>query len=211
MDFDVNAPLQRSASHHSATSARSSRSQTVRVKPRKYASYVSSSASSISDKSLTSFPSLSPESPNERRIFAPQATHETAFGENASTRASDTLSIVESLTTLSPSKARSALFDDTPIGGKRVPGALHLASNEHIERLIARNGAVALVRLIAEDLAERDAQMAALRRKTEERERALKKIILECGISSLDLEKRLRAIEAEATSLMIETVIGTLE
>ncbi|RFU31422.1 hypothetical protein B7463_g4921, partial [Scytalidium lignicola] len=203
MDLDVSAPLQRSASHHSTASARSQRSQTVRVKSRKYASYISSSASSIasSDKSLTSFPSLSPESPSDGRTFDPQTTHETVIGENASRKASDTFSTVESLTTLSPSsKARSALFDDAPVASKHVPGALHLASDEHIERLIVRNGAVVLVRQIAEDLAERDAQMAALRRKTEQRERALRKIILECGISSLDLEKRLRSIEAELST-----------
>ncbi|KAH8816242.1 rab-GTPase-TBC domain-containing protein [Xylogone sp. PMI_703] len=202
MDLDATPSLQRSASHHSTASARSQRSQTVRVKPRKYASYISSSASSIasSDKSLTSFPSFSPESPSDGRIFDPQTTQETAAGENGPRKVSDTLSTVESLVTLSPSsKARSALFDDAPIASKHVPGALHLASDEHIERLIARHGAVSLVRQIAEDLAERDAQMAALRRKTEQRERALRKIILECGISSLDLEKRLRTIETEAS------------
>ena len=63
--------------------------------------------------------------------------------------------------------------------------------------MIARNGAVDLVRQVAEDLAERDSQISSLRRKAEERERALRKIILECGLSSLELETRLRAIEDE--------------
>jgi hypothetical protein len=53
------------------------------------------------------------------------------------------------------------------------------------------------VRQIAEDLAQRDTQIASLRRRGEERERALRKIILECGLSNLDLEMRLRAIEGE--------------
>lgn len=44
----------------------------------------------------------------------------------------------------------------------------------------------------------RDAQIAALRRRADQRERALRKIILECGLSNLDLETRLRAIEREA-------------
>ena len=195
MELDVDSKLQRTGSHHSTSSRRSQRSQTVRVKPRKYSSYISSSASSISDKSLTSFPSFSPESPRDERIFQLRANDGTA---QASRKPSDPCSIVESLTTSSPSaKTRSALFDDAPLAASHVPGALHLANDEHIERLISRNGAVALVRQIAEDLAQRDTQIASLRRKGEERERALRKIILECGLSNLDLETRLRAIEGE--------------
>ena len=105
---------------------------------------------------------------------------------------------MESLTTPSPTKnSRSALFDDNLLASKHLPGALNCASDEHIERLIARNGAVALVRQVAEDLAHRDDQISTLRRKAEERERALRKIIIECGLSNLDLETRLRAVEDE--------------
>lgn len=197
MDFDANsASLQRSASHHSNASTKSSRSQTVRSKSRRYASYMSSSTSSISDKSLTSFPSFSPESPKiERPSFPP-------IENNTPRKPSDPApSIVESLTTSAPlNEERNALFDDAPLSTRHVPGSIHRASDEHIERLIARNGAVTLVRQLAEDLAQRDAQMAALRRKAENRERTLKKIILECGLSTLDMETRLRAIEAERPS-----------
>ena len=49
-------------------------------------------------------------------------------------------------------------------------------------------------------LAESHGQIASLRRKAENRERALRKIILECGLSNLDLETRLRAIEGEQRS-----------
>lgn len=190
------ASLQRTSSTHSNASGKSSRSQTVRVKPRRYASYMSSSASSISDKSLTSFPSLSPESPKWERPLLPNAMDGTA---RAARKTSDSApSIVASLTTSSPGKApRAALFDDAPLSTQHVPGSIHHANDEHIERLIARNGALTLVRQIAEDLAQRDAQIAALKRKTEARERALRKIILQCGLSNLDLETRLRAIEAE--------------
>src|SRR5690606_24919269 len=97
-----------------------------------------------------------------------------------------------------PSPSRGALFDDPPPATRKVPGALHLADDAHIERLIARHGAVNLVRQIAEDLAQRDDQIASIRRRAEERERALRKIILECGLSSLDLETRLRTLEQEA-------------
>ncbi|KAH6679977.1 TBC domain-containing protein [Plectosphaerella plurivora] len=51
--------------------------------------------------------------------------------------------------------------------------------------------------MIATDLAQRDAQIALLRRKADERERALRKIIIECGLSNLELETRLRTIETE--------------
>jgi hypothetical protein len=206
MDFEPgSAALERTSSHHSNASGKSSRSQTVRIKPRKYASYMSSSASSISDKSLTSFPSFSPESPRDERALAPKVTGGTA---NSSQKPSDPAhSIVESLTTSSPSQNRVGLFDDAPLATQHVPGAIHHANDEHIERLIARNGAVALVRQIAEDLAQRDAQIASLRRKAENRERALRKIILECGLSNLDLETRLRAIEGEQTS-PVESING---
>jgi small G protein signaling modulator 3 len=197
MELDVSsAQLQRSSSHHSNASARSSRSQNVRGKPRKYSSYISSSASSISDKSLTSFPSFSPESPRNERPLIPKTIDGTANGLRKPSDPSP--SIVESLTTSDPStKNRAALFDDSPVSTPHVPGSIHHANDDHIERLIARNGAVALVRQIAEDLAQRDAQISALRRKAEDRERALRKIILECGLSNLDLETRLRAIEGE--------------
>jgi small G protein signaling modulator 3 len=89
------------------------------------------------------------------------------------------------------------LFEDSPITTHKIPGALHHANDGHIERLIARHGAVGLVRQVAEDLAQRDAQIAALRRRADERERALRKIILECGLSNLELETRLRTVEAE--------------
>ncbi len=193
------ASMVRTASTHSNASHKSSRSQTVRVKPRRYASYMSSSASSISDKSLTSFPSLSPESPKYERPFLPGGLDGTA---NAPRKPSDSApSIVASLTTTSPSpRNRPSLFDDAPLSTYHVPGSIHHANDEHIERLIARNGAVALVRQIAEDLAQRDAQMAALKRKAEGRERALRKIILESGLSNLDLETRLRAIETEKSA-----------
>jgi len=103
------------------------------------------------------------------------------------------------LTSEPPSPTRGALFeDDVPLTSHKIPGNLHHADDEHIQRLIARHGAVNLVRQLAQDLAHRNAQMASLRRRADDRERALRKIILECGLSSLDLETRLRAIEQEA-------------
>lgn len=110
--------------------------------------------------------------------------------------------MVDVLTTASPhvSAVRSGLFEDAPLPTQKIPGALHLADDEHLERLVQRHGAVNLIRQIAEDLAQRDAQLTAYRRRADERERDLRKIILECGLSNLDLETRLRAIEEQNKS-----------
>ncbi|KAK1596679.1 TBC domain-containing protein [Colletotrichum navitas] len=202
-------PLERSVSQHSATSIRSTRSSALRVKRSKLTSQPSSSASSIAaseDKSLTSFPSIPPDSPTPEHAFPPASpTASPPEPEPPATvrKISDTrpspISLLGGLAG-GPSAehaARDALFEDSPISTHKIPGALHHADDEHIGRLIARHGAVALVRQVATDLAQRDAQIAQLRRKADERERALRKIILECGLSNLELETRLRAVESE--------------
>ncbi|KAH6656637.1 rab-GTPase-TBC domain-containing protein [Truncatella angustata] len=207
-------PLQRSTSQLSTASARSAsasvRGQTLRARSRqraKLTSQPSSSASSIaaSDKSLTSFPSFSPESPRESasgpffESFEATTSGRTPGPEKRKISNPQSInSIVDSLTSSNtPKTPRNALFEDTPISTNKIPGTLHLADDDHIQRLIMRHGAPNLVRQLAEDLAQRDAQIANLRRKADERERALRRIILECGLSNLDLEKRLREVEAE--------------
>ncbi|AEO61507.1 hypothetical protein MYCTH_18938, partial [Thermothelomyces thermophilus ATCC 42464] len=227
------APLERSISYQSATSIRSHRS-TARARKR-LTSQPPSSASSIaaSDKSLTSFPSFSPDSPREERSYFFREDDDTTPVTSSRKTSGQSLAVPEQGDTKEPeqskggdgqgqqgnghqerarpsaivdhltatavvSPARGALFDDAPPPSRNIPGALHLADDEHIERLIARHGAVNLVRQIAEDLARRDAQISTLRRRADERERALRKIILECGLSSLDLETRLRAVEQQA-------------
>ncbi|KAI0901108.1 TBC-domain-containing protein [Annulohypoxylon nitens] len=203
---ESNASLERSTSQLSTTSAsaRISRNHSTRAKSksRKLISQPSSSASSVaaSDKSLTSFPSFSPQSPRHEHSFAtPESNH--ASINNIESKISETpikTSIVDTLTSSETQKsARNALFDDTPLTTQKIPGALHHANDEHIERLIAKHGAVHLVRQIAEDLAHRDLQIAKIRRRADERERALRKIILGCGLSNLDLETKLRSVEAE--------------
>jgi len=205
MDSESSAPLERSVSQQSATSVRSQRSSTVRGARRaKLASQPSSSASSIapSDKSLTSFPSFSPESPRHERFFAGDEFDGATLLSRRSPNQQSATTLVDSLTTSSPrpAAARGSLFEDSPLAATKIPGALHLTDDVHIERLVAKHGAVRLVRQIAEDLAQRDAQLVALRRKADARERALRKIILECGLSTLDLETRLRAVELESKS-----------
>lgn len=198
--------LQRSVSQQSASSTRSYRSATARGRSRRLLSQTSSASSSVapSDKSLTSFPSFSPESSNskakrsqdidtdERLKTATQESEKNSRSVRAFS--GKAASIVESLT--DRNESRDALFEDTLVA-KSVPGSLHLADDKHIERLVARHGAVMLVRQLAEDVARRDSQIATLRRRADERERALKRILRECGLSNLDLETRLRAVEAE--------------
>ncbi|KAL7623714.1 hypothetical protein AAE478_005267 [Parahypoxylon ruwenzoriense] len=222
MDPESNAPLERSTSQISTTSTsasasvsastsakgpRATHSTRAKSKSRKLISQPSSSASSIaassiatSDKSLTSFPSFSPQSPQYEPSFTtPESNVTTASADRKPSSVPTTASIVESLTSSETQKAaaRNALFDDSPLATQKIPGALHHADDEHIQRLIGKHGAVNLVRQVAEDLAHRDHQIARLRRRADERERALRKIILGCGLSSLDLETKLRSVEAE--------------
>ncbi|KAJ0124692.1 TBC domain-containing protein [Diaporthe amygdali] len=221
--------LERSISQASVHSTKSQRSATVRATSRrrgKLTSQPSSSAASIaeSDKSLVSFPSFSPVSPRDEGPSTPSSPSPAPVGDGAdeSTPSAATsyiqpptpqedaptrpAAIVETLLTadkplLSSTRPRTALFeDDAPVFQQNLPGALHVADDAHIKRLIERHGALGLVRSIAEDLAARDAQITALRRRSDERERALRKIILECGLSNMDLETRLKAIEREARS-----------
>ncbi|KAI0205540.1 TBC domain protein [Astrocystis sublimbata] len=188
MESDQPAPLERSTSQLSSLS-RSSRGHTSRAKSntRKRTSQLSSSASSVapsvaaSDKSLTSFPSFSPQEDQHDPSLMPDAS-----------------SIVDSLTTADITRTpRSALFEDTPVAARKIPGVLHLAEDDHIEQLLAKHGPVKFVRQVAEDLAQRDLQIANLRRRADARERALRKIILECGLSNLELEKKLRSVEQD--------------
>ncbi|EON61484.1 hypothetical protein W97_00699 [Coniosporium apollinis CBS 100218] len=205
MDVHTDDQQPRRTSSHASTSS-SRKSSTVRLKPRKHASNASlHTAPTAEDKSFTSFPSLSPSpeaSPSLTTArpdpFKPTTSHigHKPVDSKARKIPKNTQSLVGSLVTRSPSgKGRSALFDDSPQDARYVPGNLHHASDEHIEHVLARAGAVALVRQLAEDLAQRDAQMTSLRRRAEERESILKKMLRECEVSSLNIETRLRESE----------------
>ncbi|KAI4946088.1 hypothetical protein J4E91_007531 [Alternaria rosae] len=106
-----------------------------------------------------------------------------------------TQQIVGSLVAASSAKDRTALFDDTPTESAKVPGNLHFASDDNIQDALRQTGAVALVKQLAGDLAQRDAQITALRRRAEERERMLRKMLQECEVSNMDIENRLRELE----------------
>ncbi|KAI9803357.1 MAG: hypothetical protein M1833_000874 [Piccolia ochrophora] len=199
MEVGKDGDLRRTSSHNSTTSARSRHSETVRVKLKKHASHSSSIVvATPSDKSLTSFPSLSPDSPTTTDARASTQNHVAPPSASPTPQqsSSDAPLTLDSLTVSTPSvQQRSPLFDDAPVNGRQLLGALHHTTDDHIERLVARNGAVALVRQLAEDLAGRDAQISALSRRTEERERVLRKMLRECEVSNMDVEARLRRSE----------------
>ena len=154
-----------------------------------------------SAKSLVSFPSLSPENSPVTdaagKFASPPLGSPTSTGFRKPSKPGP--SIVEALLKTNPSfRGRSALFDESPKKSRRdVPGALHLSSDDHLRNLIAKSGAVHLVRQLAEDLAEREAEMTAFRRRTEARERELKKMLQEAEVSNLDIETRLHRIDVE--------------
>lgn len=203
MEHSSDGMVHRSLSRTSTSSSQSHKTGTVRVRPRKKSSAVSTAqttpTTATTDKSLTSFPSLSPEN-------SPRLTHNGDFHTNVSTQttlqtppksAKHKPSIVDSLVANTPSfRGRSSLFEDSPPGAtQHVPGALHHASDDAIRRLAAKTGVVVLIRQLAEDVAQRDAEMTTLRRRAEERERELKRMLREVEVSNLDIETRLHHLD----------------
>ena len=187
----------------SQTSNASRRSGTVRTKPRKQSLVTPTSA-----KTLESFPSLSPEaSPGAKQFPLAHADPKTKTqSEDDKTPRKPTKlgpSKVDILVKSSPSfRGRAALFDDTfTSSSNEVPGGLHHASDEHIQSLIGKKGAITLVRQLALDLADRDAEIVVFRRRAEERERELKRMLREVEVSNMDIEKRLHRLEGPEDSL----------
>lgn len=209
----------RSSSQTSASSRRSQKSKTVRSKPVKRLSACSSNNNNA-PTDLTSFPSLSPDASPEgfrgepalnnalsQALIAEETGGQqggnnlkgsnggnngnTSTGNNGRGRQATLAGLTSSLPQTS---GRTALFDDSP-QTREVPGSLHLASDEHIERMIARTGAVKLVRQFARDLAVRDAEISSLRTRADERERELKRMLRDVQVSNQDIEHRLYSVE----------------
>ena len=205
MADDVEPGLRRSSSQASNNSSTSNKVKTVRIRPKKSLSSTANTPIYQEDPSLTSFPSLSPEqdSSSASRSVAAQGAADPA--RTGSQRVRDRKATLARLTNASPSlQGQRSLFDDSPRSSVDIPGALHLATDEHIERLIARSGPVKLVRQFAQDLAYRDAELSALRVRADERERELKKMLREVEVSSLDIERRLHLLENTSTGNGLE-------
>ncbi|MCJ1311911.1 hypothetical protein MMC25_005584 [Agyrium rufum] len=211
MEDPPDLPLHRTSSQLSTSSNLSRRSSRRRVGQLKNSrttpslnSAQSTPTTSQTDKSLTSFPSLSPEnSPNAVHHEIPKKPVDSQVagttkrgGRAASTKAS----IVSSLVANSPSfRGRAALFEESSATSseQQVPGALHHASDEVIRRLAAKTGVVKLIRQLASDVAQRDAEITTFRRRAEERERELKKMLREVEVSNLSIETRLHHLDTQ--------------
>ncbi|KAJ5194562.1 uncharacterized protein N7498_008000 [Penicillium cinerascens] len=181
----------RSSSQASSASSRSQKAKTLRIKAQKR-----NSASSNATTDLTSFPSLSP--PDNAPTLT-QGLTSTLMTENGAEGAPDVgrgrkTTLAKLTTGVSHNSGRAALFEDSaPI--RDIPGALHLADDAHIERLISSTGPVKIVRQYARDLAQRDAEISALRHRADARERELKRMLREVSISNQDIERRLYQLE----------------
>lgn len=192
-------PPHRSPSQASSSSSRrGQKAKTVRAISQKR-----QSAASPTD--LTSFPSLSPDRSPEGFVGEPALNRSLANalvdgdGTSSSDAAGDVgrsrKATLAKLTSVSPAPSgRAALFDDS-ISLHDFPGALHLADDAHIERLVTSTGAVKLVRQFARDLAVRDAEISRLRLRADKRERELKRMLREVSVSNQDIERRLYALD----------------
>nr|CAD37156.1 hypothetical protein [Aspergillus fumigatus] len=195
---DIQQQLRRSSSRTSSTSRHSQRAKTVRARSQKR----HSASSNATTTDLTSFPSLSPDRSPDGFVGQPALNRaltnalldgDAEEGSGDITR--DRRSTLAKLTGAVPaSSGRAALFDDS-FTMHDFPGALHLADDSNIERLIASMGAVKLVRQFARDLAQRDAEISALRQRADARERELKRMLREVSVSNQDIERRLYALE----------------
>jgi hypothetical protein len=224
-------PQRRSSSQASSSSRRSQRinnnnssNKSLRPKQAKRLSGLSIASSTTTNTSttttadLTSFPSLSPNgSPEASRTQPPQSyglgqtlpeEPDNLEDGSADVRRGRKAALDRLTSSLSQQSGRSALFDDSLLSTE-MPGALHLADSAHIERLLERSGAVTVVRQYARDLAIRDAEISKLRRRADARERELKKMLRESGVSSQDTERRLYDLENPASKAA--SVAGDVE
>ena len=190
-----NVPIRRSSSQASLSSRHSQRARTVGTRLRKRPSHASST---LTTSDLTSFPSLSPERSPERFSGQPALNRalSVALVDDNDDAGRGRRTTLSKLTSPKPhaESGRPALFGDS-ILTHDFPGSLHLADDSHIERLIANNGAVKLVRQYARDLALRDAEFSALRQRVDARERELKRMLREVSVSNQDIDRRLYLLE----------------
>ena len=184
----------RSSSQTSRASGDSKRVKTLKGS-RKRPSRAGLKADATEDASLTSFPSLSPEPDDSSARPAKEIAKPTRTVSQKVQARKATLAGLTSPTILDRS---NALFDDSPRSSLDIPGSLHLSNDDHVERLVKRVGAVKLIRQYAQDLAQRDAEISALRVRADERERELKKLLRDADVPSADVEKRLLRLEKPA-------------
>lgn len=197
----------RSSSQTSHASSDGKRAKTLRGQPKRAGSKASTSSLRDPDPSLTSFPSFDPET-NPTPDPQPTASH-AKVTRTTSQKARDRKATLAGLTSASPAIRGNALFDDSPRPSLDIPGSLHLSNDDHIQRLIAKNGALKLIKQYAADLAQRDAEISALRVRADNRERELKRLLREADVPTADIEKRLLRVEHGRSSDNAERQGGT--
>ncbi|ETN42214.1 uncharacterized protein HMPREF1541_04155 [Cyphellophora europaea CBS 101466] len=197
----------RSSSQTSHASSDSKRARTLRDRPKRAGSKTSTTSLRAEDPSLTSFPSFDPE-----QGPTPESGHHETLPKvtrTTSQKARDRKATLAGLTSASPGLGGKALFDDSPRSSLDIPGSLHLSNDDHIKRLIARTGAVKLIRQYAADLAQRDAEISALRVRADNRERELKRILREADVPTTEIERRLLNLEHAENSNNVGQSSGT--
>ncbi|KAK4992508.1 hypothetical protein LTR50_001050 [Elasticomyces elasticus] len=109
----------------------------------------------------------------------------------------DTRSLAEALfsTPEAATDGRAALFDNVPRPIDQSRGVLHLASDSHIKHMLAQIGPVTLVRRLAEDLAQRDAQIVAVQQNADNRERLLRGMLRKCLVTNQDIDRTLASLK----------------
>lgn len=85
--------------------------------------------------------------------------------------------------------SRRSLFDEVSFNS--APGNIHLLSDEAIDRFVCRYGATNVVRQLARDLAQRESEVILARQQYEDKERELRKLLGQCGVSMAEVDKRL--------------------
>ena len=150
------------------------------------------------DQSFTSFPSLPPSLAASPENSKAQHGSDDRFGTtDASQFTSQTQSpIFDGLfEAVEPAKGQSSLFEDARANTSETPGALSRLSDENIQHLVGRMGAVPLIKQLAEDLAQRDVRITIIQRKADQRERMLKSMLRDCKLSNMEIERQLKALE----------------
>ncbi|CCH45069.1 TBC domain-containing protein C4G8.04 [Wickerhamomyces ciferrii] len=95
---------------------------------------------------------------------------------------------MESIDRTSSSSPSRGLFESNYLNPSMIPGNLHSSSNKSIEHLVKRYGAVSLVRQLATDLAQREAEISLIRKQNSTRENSLIKLLNEMGLSTSEVE-----------------------
>lgn len=107
-------------------------------------------------------------------IHAP--LHSTISTDSVATRASLSTAV------------KGDLFHQSVLNSETIPGNIHMSSNSSIEHLIKRYGSVKLIRQLATDLAQREAELSLMRKTYSRKENALIKLLQMMGFTTSQID-----------------------